>query len=180
MMSLHGLSQDAWSRYSTGGSWDYKITAPGFKYNLTDIAGAIGIHQVARAESLRKAREEISHRYREQLRNIEAIELPPDDDNRIQSWHLFPIKLHLHHLTIDRNAFIEELKQRGVGCSVHWRPLHLHPYYKQTFGWRAKDLPVSTEIWQRLISLPLFPGMDNDEIQHVIDSISKICRRCAR
>lgn len=180
MMSLHGLSQDAWSRYSTGGSWDYKITAPGFKYNLTDIAGAIGIHQVARAESLRKSREEIARRYRKELMSIEAIELPTDDENRIHSWHLFPIKLHLNHLTIDRNAFIEELKQRGVGCSVHWRPLHLHPYYEQTFGWRLTDLPVSTEVWQRLISLPLFPGMDNDEIQHVIDSISQICRRYAR
>ena len=180
MMSLHGLSQDAWDRYSTGGTWDYKIAAPGFKYNLTDIAGAIGIHQLARAESMRKERERIARRYLDELSTLEEIELPPNDLNRIHSWHLFPIKLNLNRLSISRNRFIEELKLRGVGCSVHWRPLHLHPYYEQTFGWRQDSLPVATEVWERLISLPLFPGMDEREIEHVVDSIVEICRRYAR
>jgi dTDP-4-amino-4,6-dideoxygalactose transaminase len=180
MMSLHGLSQDAWDRYSTGGTWDYKIAAPGFKYNLTDIAASIGIHQLARAERMRKERESIAHRYLEELANLNAVELPRDDPNRIHSWHLFPIKLRLNRLTIDRNAFVEELKRRGVGCSVHWRPLHLHPYYEQTFGWRPESLPVATAVWQRLISLPLFPGMDDREVRHVVDSVAEICGRYAR
>jgi perosamine synthetase len=180
MMSLHGLSQDAWDRYSKGGTWDYKITAPGFKYNLTDIAGAIGIHQVARAESLRKSRETLAQRYRELLTSVDEIEVPPTDTNRIHSWHLFPIKLHLNRLAIDRNRFVEELKRRGVGCSVHWRPLHLHPYYQQTFGWRAEDLPVATEVWQRLVSLPLFPGMEDHEVHHVVESVAEICERYSR
>jgi perosamine synthetase len=180
MMSLHGLSQDAWDRYSTGGSWDYKIAAPGFKYNLTDVAASIGIHQLARAESMRQEREKIAKCYSDALAKLEEIELPPESMDRVHARHLFPIKLNLNHLSIDRNAFVEELKRRGVGCSVHWRPLHLHPYYEQTFGWRPEMLPAATEVWQRLISLPLFPGMSDSEIQHVIDTVTEICRRYTR
>jgi dTDP-4-amino-4,6-dideoxygalactose transaminase len=177
LMSLHGLSQDAWARYSGGSSWDYKIVAPGFKYNLTDIAAAIGIHQLARAEAMRRERERIAHLYLETFADIEEIELPPEDPERIHAWHLFPLRLRLDKLTIDRNQFIEELKQNGVGCSVHWRPLHLHPYYQETYGLKAEDFPVATAVWERLISLPIFPGMRGDEIDHVVTTIREICRQ---
>lgn len=175
MMSLHGLTHDAWSRYSEGGSWDYKIGAPGFKYNLTDIAAAIGIHQLARSEQMRSEREAIAGRYRRELQSITEIELPPDPPDRIHSWHLFPIKLRLQNLSVDRNAFIETLKRAGIGCSVHWRPLHLHPYYRETFGWRAEDLPVASAVWKRLISLPIFPGMHDSEIVQVIRTVKRVC-----
>jgi perosamine synthetase len=177
LMSLHGLSHDAWGRYSGGGSWDYKIIAPGYKYNLTDIAAAIGIHQLERAEEMRLKREEIAHRYLQELSDVEEIELQHDDINRIHSWHLFPIRLRLEKLSIDRNEFMEKLKEDGIGCSVHWRPLHLHPYYQETFGWRPEDFPVATPMWERLISLPIFPGMTDDEVAYVIQSIRKICAR---
>lgn len=177
LMSLHGLSQDAWERYSGGSSWDYRIIAPGFKYNLTDIAAAIGIHQLARAEEMRLEREEIAHCYLDAFADIEEIELPPDNPDRIHAWHLFPIRLHLERLKIDRNEFIEELKQAGVGCSVHWRPLHLHPYYQETFGCKPEDFPVATALWQRLISLPIFPGMRSDEVDYVVHTVREICRR---
>jgi perosamine synthetase len=175
MMSLHGLTHDAWSRYSEGGSWDYKIGAPGFKYNLTDIAAAIGIHQLARAVQMRNERDSIAKIYLERLCDVHEIELPPDPPNRIHSWHLFPIRLRLERLTVGRNAFIETLKQEGIGCSVHWRPLHLHPYYRDKFGWLAKDLSVASSIWKRLISLPIFPGMHDTEIDHVTQTVKKIC-----
>jgi perosamine synthetase len=180
LMSLHGLSADAWGRYSTNGSWDYKIVAPGYKYNLTDIAAAIGIHQLGRAEAMRREREQIARHYFEALAGVEQIELPPHDDDRIESWHLFAIKLRLKSLTIDRDRFMNELKQAGVGCSVHWRPLHLHPYYQKTFGWRAKDFPVATAQWKRLVSLPIFPGMRDDELEHVVRTVKRICRRYER
>ncbi|HEU4713574.1 MAG TPA: DegT/DnrJ/EryC1/StrS aminotransferase family protein [Pyrinomonadaceae bacterium] len=180
MMSLHGLTRDAWSRYSEGGSWDYKIGAPGFKYNLTDIAAAIGIHQLARAEQMRSEREAIAKLYLQELRSVTEIELPPDPPDRIHSWHLFPIKLRLRNLSLDRNAFIETLKQAGIGCSVHWRPLHLHPYYRETFGWRAEDLPIASAVWKRLISLPIFPGMLDREGAGVIKTIKRVCLRSAR
>ena len=180
LMSLHGLSHDAWGRYSGNGSWDYKIVAPGFKYNLTDIAAAIGIHQLNRAEAMRQEREQIAKQYIEGFAELEQIELPSCEPNRILSWHLFPIRLKLKHLDIDRNQFINELKRAGVGCSVHWRPLHSHPYYRNTFGWRARDFPVATAEWKRLISLPVFPGMREAETQHVINSVKRICAKHAR
>ncbi len=177
LMSLHGLSQDAWERYSGGSSWDYRIVAPGFKYNLTDIAAAIGIHQLARAQEMRCERERIARFYLEALADCPEIELPPEDAGVVHAWHLFPIKLRLERLSIDRNQFIEELKKAGVGCSVHWRPLHLHPYYQETFGWRPEDFPVATRVWQRLISLPIFPGMHRDEIDYVMQTVIGICKR---
>ena len=177
LMSLHGLSQDAWERYSGGSSWDYRIIAPGFKYNLTDIAAAIGVHQLARAEEMRREREVVARFYRKAFADVIEIELPPEDANRIHAWHLFPIKLRLDQLSIERNQFIEELKKAGVGCSVHWRPLHLHPYYQETFGLREEDFPVATALWQRLISLPIFPGMRRDEVEHVVATVKGICSR---
>lgn len=177
VMSLHGLSQDAWERYSGGSSWDYRIIAPGFKYNLTDIAAAIGIHQLARAEAMRREREQIAQTYLEEFAEIDEIELPPEDPNRIHAWHLFPIRLRLDQIKIDRNQFVEELKRDGVGCSVHWRPLHLHPYYQETFGYRPEDFPVATAVWERLISLPIFPAMRQAEINHVVNTVKDICRR---
>jgi dTDP-4-amino-4,6-dideoxygalactose transaminase len=175
MMSLHGLTHDAWNRYSEGGSWDYKIGAPGFKYNLTDIAAAIGIHQLARSEQMRKERESIAKQYLNQLSDLSEIELPPNDADRIHAWHLFPIKLRLDRLSVDRNAFMEALKQAGIGCSVHWRPLHLHPYYLETFGWRTKELPSASAVWRRLISIPIFPGMREEEVSHVIRTVRSLC-----
>jgi dTDP-4-amino-4,6-dideoxygalactose transaminase len=183
LMSLHGLSADAWGRFSTNGNWDYKIVAPGYKYNLTDIAAAIGIHQLGRAETMRRERESIARRYCEALAAVAEIELPEAEDgpnNRIDSWHLFAIKLRLKRLKINRHAFMNELKRAGVGCSVHWRPLHLHPYYQKTFGWRAQDFPVATAQWKRLISLPIFPGMLEGEIEHVVNTVKRICKSHAR
>ncbi len=180
LMSLHGLSHDAWGRYSGNGKWDYKIVAPGYKYNLTDVAAAMGIHQLGRAEAMRRERETIALQYYSALAGVAQIELPAQAENRIHSWHLFAIKLRLKCLTINRDEFMEQLKRAGVGCSVHWRPLHLHPYYQKTFGWRAKEFPVASVIWKRLVSLPIFPGMVNREIEHVVATVKRICARHAR
>lgn len=180
LMSLHGLSHDAWNRYASNGHWDYKIVAPGFKYNLTDIAAAIGVHQLDRADAMRRERKQIADLYLRELADVEQLELPPAENNRIHSWHLFAIRLNLKRLKIDRDRFMRELKRAGVGCSVHWRPLHLHPYYQKAFGYRAKDFPVATAEWKRLISLPIFPGMRADETSHVISTIKTLCARYAR
>lgn len=180
IMSLHGLSRDAWDRYSGKGGWDYRIVAPGFKYNLTDVAAAIGLHQLERAEAMRRARESVARRYRDAFETVKEIEIPPEPQDRILSWHLYPIRLRLDRLSIDRYEFTQALASSGVGCSVHWRPLHLHTYYEETFGWRPADLPSATEAWQRLVSLPIFPGMSEDEIQYVIETIEGLCARHAK
>lgn len=175
-MSLHGLSHDAWNRYRSGAKWDYRIVAAGFKYNMTDLAAAIGIHQLARAEELRRSREQITRCYRAALADIGELELPPEPADRIHAWHLFPIRLRLERLSIDRKQFIELLQEDGIGCSVHWRPLHLHPYYQEQFGWRPEQLPVATAVWERLVSLPLFPDMREEEIARVVEAVARICR----
>ncbi len=175
MLSLHGLTNDAWNRYAVEDSWDYKIVLPGYKYNLTDIAAAIGLHQLKRAETMRLEREAVAEHYFDSLRSVSEIELPPRSDNRIHSWHLFPIRLNLEKLTIDRNQFLENLRANGVGCSVHWRPLHLHPLYSERFGWREADFPVATQLWKRIISLPIFSSMKVSEIKHVNDTVKKLC-----
>ena len=178
-MSLHGLSHDAWKRYAGNHAWDYRIVAPGYKYNMTDVAAAIGVHQLARAEDMRLERAAIVRRFHEQLADLEQIELPPDPPDRIHAWHLFPIRLRLNRLSIDRNGWIDCLRERGVGCSVHWRPLHLHPYYEKNYAWRADHLPIASSLWPRLISLPVFPGMRQEECDYVVHVVRELCLRYA-
>ena len=179
-LSLHGLSNDAWGRYTAKGAWDYRIIAAGYKYNLTDVASALGLHQLARAEEMRVARERVAAEFIEELAGVDEIELPRQPADRIHSWHLFQIKLHLDRLKIDRDQFLEELRALGVGFSVHWRPLHLHPYYQETFGWRPEHLPVATEVWRRTISLPIFPAMRAEERATVVSAVKQICERFRR
>jgi dTDP-4-amino-4,6-dideoxygalactose transaminase len=179
-MSLHGLSHDAWGRYAGGASWDYQIVAPGYKYNLPDVAAAIGIHQLARAGEMRRRREVIAARYREALADVPQVETPPADKDRLHSWHLFPLRLRAERLALSRNALKEELRQEGVSTSVHWRPLHLHPYYRETYGWRPEDLPAATALWERLVSLPIFSRMTDDEVEYVIDTVKRLCAQHGR
>jgi dTDP-4-amino-4,6-dideoxygalactose transaminase len=176
-MSLHGLSRDAWGRYSAGGSWDYQILAAGYKYNLTDVASAIGIHQLSRAEEMRQRRQSLARSYRADLGDLDELELPLDPPDLLHAWHLFPLRLRLDRLTVDRNAFIRALDEQGVGSSVHWRPLHLHPYYREQFGWTPDMLPAASREWLRLVSLPLFPDMRDEEYNHVVGVVRNLCRR---
>jgi perosamine synthetase len=176
LMSLHGLSRDAWKRFTEDGDWDYRIITPGYKYNLTDIAAAIGIHQLARAEELRLRREQIAEFYLREFAELKEIGLPPTDKDRVHSWHLFPIRLKLEDLSIDRNDFIEKLKRSGIECSVHWRPLHMHPLYGKRYGWREKHLPNATKMWSQLVSLPIFPSMTTSEIDQVVKVVKDICQ----
>jgi perosamine synthetase len=181
LMSNHGLSHSAWERCAGENSWDYKIIAPGYKYNLTDIAAALGIHQLAQAEEMRRKRAAVARYYMEALAGVAEITLPPDDEqHRLHAWHLFPIKLNLERLSIRRHEFLELLREAGIGCSVHWRPLHLHPYYQETFGWQPKSFPVATSVWERLISLPIFPGLRQEEAEHVVQTIRNVCANYAR
>ena len=178
VMSLHGLSKDAWKRYS-GGHWDYRVISPGFKYNLTDIAAAIGLHQLERAEELRLERQAVANRYAEQLGEVSQLQLPVVPADRIHSWHLYPLRLRLDQLKIDRNAFIDALTETGISTSVHWRPLHAHPAY-ESLGWLPEHLPAASAVWQRLVTLPLFPGMREDEVESVVAAVTELCRQHAR
>ncbi len=178
LMSLHGLSKDAWGRYA-GGPWDYRIVAAGFKYNLTDVAAALGRRQLARAEELRQQREHIARCYREALADVPQLELPPLPSEGIHAWHLFVVRLVLARLRVDRDRFVELLRERGIGFSVHWRPLHLHPLYAEGFGWRSGELPQSTAAFPTLVTLPLFPRMREEEVNEVVRVVRELCEEYA-
>jgi perosamine synthetase len=174
IMSLHGISRDAWKRYTAEGSWYYEIIAPGFKYNMADIAAAIGIHQLRKADRFHQRRTELAVLYQEFLKEVEEIILPQVQPNRIHSWHLFAIRLKLDRLKIDRAQFITELTQRGIGTSVHWLPLHMHHYYRETYGYAPQDLPVACSLYPGIITLPIYPDMTGDEVSYVCGSIKEI------
>ncbi len=175
LMSLHGLSRSAWNRFQVGGSWHYEILSAGYKYNLTDLAAALGVTQLQKADRFRAERKAIAESYAEQLRPYaELIETPKERKDRQSAWHIYPIRLRLNRWTIDRGAFIQQLAERGITCSVQWMPLHLHPFYQQQFGYRPGDFPVATAEWVRLASLPIFPGMTEEEVDYVCRAIREV------
>ena len=176
IMSLHGISKDAWKRFTAEGSWYYEIIAPGFKYNLTDIAAAIGLHQLRRADELHRRRSDWADYYTQRLGDLDEIVLPWSNADRVHSWHLYPIRLRLDRLRIDRAAFIEELKRRGVGASVHWLPLHMHPYYRDTYGYLPENLRVAARLYPEVISLPLYPDLNRAEADRVCDVVGEVVR----
>lgn len=174
IMSLHGISRDAWKRFTSEGSWYYEITAPGFKYNLTDIAAAIGLQQLRKADELHKKRTQLAECYADLLADVEELILPKAQPDRIHSWHLYVIRLRLDRLSIDRSELIEELKRTGIGTSVHWMPLHMHPYYRETYGYKPDDLPQAARLYPEIISLPIFPDMSLKNILRVCSELKRI------
>jgi perosamine synthetase len=174
IMALHGISKDAWKRFTAEGSWYYEIIAPGFKYNLTDVAAATGIHQLRKADEFRASRARVADLYRRRLESVEEIILPVEAPNRIHAWHLFVIRLRLNRLKIDRAQVIAELKRAEIGTSVHWMPLHMHPYYRETYGYKPEDFPVSARLFQEIISLPIYPKMTEVEVATVCDALIDI------
>ena len=172
VMCLHGISKDAWKRYTASGSWYYEILAPGYKYNLTDIASAIGIHQLRRCEEMWRRRRELAMYYREAFGQFEELELPAERPGMRHAWHLFPVRLHLEKLAINRAAFMDGLREAGIGASVHFIPLHLHPYYRDTYGCKPQDCPVAAREYERLVSLPLYSKMTDAEARRVVAAVS--------
>lgn len=175
-MRLHGISRDAWKRYTASGSWYYEIQDVGFKYNLTDLAAAIGIVQLERAEEMRIARERVAMAYVERLGSgvladlVDLPELPGPDTTH--AWHLFPIRLRAA-ATVDRATVIERMRAAGIGTSVHFIPLHLHPYYRRTYGYVPEDLPVAFSEYEREISLPIYPDLTETEVDVVSRALAE-------
>lgn len=175
IMSLHGLNRDAYLRFTAQGSWYYEIVAPGFKYNITDIAAALGIVQLGRAEALWEIRRDYALRYQHAFAAVPEIVTPPDAcPGDVHSWHLYVIQLELERLRIDRAEFIEQLRERSIGTSVHYLPLHQHPYYRETYGYQPEDLPRAAALYPRLVTLPLYPKMTPEDVERVIEAVTQI------
>jgi dTDP-4-amino-4,6-dideoxygalactose transaminase len=177
---LHGMSRDAWKRYSEDGSWRYEVTLQGFKYNQSDILSSLALSQLAKIDMMCERRRRIVELYREGLGGQEAFDLPDAADHVEHAWHLFLLRLRPGVLRIDRAEFIREMRQRNVGCSVHFIPVHLHPFYRQRLGLAPEDLPVAVREYQRCLSLPLFPAMTDDDAVSVVEACLDIAERHRR
>ncbi len=180
LLSLHGLDRDAWNRFKTGASWEYDIIDAGYKYNLTDVAAAMGRVQLGRAEELRASRERVARRYDQAFASVEHVEPLVVDRPQDSAWHLYVIRLNLENLSIDRNEFIDRMSAAEVGTSVHYKPLHLHTLYKERFRTAREDFPVSSEQYDRIVSLPIFPDMTGSEVEEVIGKVSDIVKGATR
>jgi dTDP-4-amino-4,6-dideoxygalactose transaminase len=171
IMSLHGVSKDAWKRYTAEGSWYYEIIAPGFKYNMTDVAAAMGLAQLRKVERMWKRRREIAACYTQAFSQFPELEVPTVRPDIKHAWQLYVLRLNVGRLNVSRNQFIEELKARSIGTSVHFIPLHLHPYYRETYGYQPQDFPVAYREYQRAISLPIYSRMSDQDVQDVVDAV---------
>ncbi len=143
LISLHGMSKDAWRRYDKGGSWYYEVLLPGFKYNMTDIQASLGLHQLRKLPQFQHRRREVVRRYNDAFAQYPYFEVPTERPDVEHAWHLYSLRLNLQTLRIDRDQFIEELKARNIGTSVHFIPVHLHPYYRDKYGFKPEDFPVA-------------------------------------
>jgi dTDP-4-amino-4,6-dideoxygalactose transaminase len=180
IMSLHGISRDAWKRYTAEGSWYYEILGPGYKYNLTDVAAALGIQQLKKCDRFWELRRHCANWYNEGLKDVPEITVPYVAPDVQHAWHLYVIQLNLERLRISRNEFITLLTQENIGTSVHFIPLHLHPFYRDTYGYRAEDFPNASAVFERIISLPIYPKLSKADAQGVIDTIRSLVRRHRR
>ena len=180
VLHLHGMSKDAAKRYEKGGSWKYEVLAPGFKYNMTDVQAAIGRVQLQRMPGFHERRLEIVGRYNEAFSQIPALETPTVRDDVESSHHLYVLRLHLDQLEIDRDGVIAAINERGVGTSVHFIPIHIHPYYRDKYGWQPEDLPVAFSNYERMLSLPLFTRMSDEDVDYVIETVQQVIANARR
>ena len=173
ILALHGTSHDAWDRYTAHGNWYYEVVAHGFKYNLSDIHAALGIHQLRKLEGFIDVRTRYARIYHQAFNGLAELELPPDDAQCRHAWHLYILRLNLDRLTIDRGEFIERLRQKGIGTSVHFIPIPLHPYFaRQPFAWYP--CPRALELYPRIVSLPLYPAMTEDQVHYVAQCVTEV------
>jgi dTDP-4-amino-4,6-dideoxygalactose transaminase len=173
VMRLHGIDREVWDRYtSTRPSWEYQVVEAGYKYNMPDILAAIGRVQLEKSIEMNERRRAIAAAYHRGFADRDYLRLPVE--SRESSWHLFVIRIDPDRLMIDRDEFIRRLADCGIGTSVHYIPLHIMPYYRDRYGLRPEDFPVSLQAYQRAISLPIYPGLHEESVQDIIHEVIRI------
>ena len=179
-LALHGMSHDAWNRYGESGSWHYEVVDAGWKYNLSDVLAAIGLAQAERFEEMQRLRAAHAAHYDRLLAGVPEIRRPTPRPGATHAWHLYPIALELEHLTCDRARFIQELKAENIGTSVHFIPIHHHPHFRATLSVGPGDFPVADAAFERAISLPMFPGLRERDVEDVCDAVRKVIEHLRR
>ncbi len=174
VMRLHGISRDAFDRYTSNKpAWFYEVIAPGYKYNMPDIAASIGIHQLNKLDDFQKKRSKMASFYNESFLDM-PFDLPIlSSDGGQHSWHLYPIRLH-NDANIEREKFIERMAEEGIGCSVHFIPLHVHPYWRDTYHLNSENFPNAQAIFKSEVSLPLYTKMTDKDLERVVFAVKKV------
>jgi len=175
--SLHGMSRDAWKRYSTEASWYYEVVNPGFKYNMSDIQAALGLHQLRKLSSSQARRLEIVCRYHRAFSGLRELQTPTVRPAVEHAWYVYVLRLNAEHFAVSRNRFIEELRARKIATSVHFIPIHLHPYYRDKYGYKPDDFPIAYREYQRMVSLPLCPSMTDRDVDDVIEAVHDVVEK---
>ena len=174
ILCLHGISKNAWNRYSDRGNWYYEVLRSGFKYNLSDLQSAIGIHQLRKLAQFTEIRTRYAQAYTQAFAGVEEFDAPPDKQECGHAWHLYTLRLNLDKLEINRDQFIVELKNRGVGTSVHFIPIPLHPFFERFAGKPANQTPKAISLYHRLVSLPLYPAMTDEQVEYVVKAVKDV------
>lgn len=174
VIGLHGMSADAWKRFDKSGSWDYDIVLPGFKYNMTDVQAAIGMHQLDKLADFHARRRAVVASYQQAFGSEPGFQVPVERPDAASAWHLYVLRIRPERLGIGRNAFIDELKARNIGTSVHYRPLHMMSYYAGKYGYQPDDFPVAKDAFERMISLPLHPRLTDRDVSDVIEAVFEV------
>jgi len=174
VISLHGLSRDAWKRYGKEGSWYYEIVTPGFKYNMTDLQASLGLVQLRKLEAMQARRREVVAAYQKAFGSLDVFQTPVARPEVDHAWHLYVLRLLPDRLGMSRNQFIEELKARNIGTSVHFIPIHIHPFYRDKYGFKPYDFPVAYDSYERMVSLPLSPRMSDQDVADVIEAVLEL------
>lgn len=180
LWTLHGMNRDAYKRYRAEGTWYYEVIVPGYKCNMTDIQAALGLQQLKKLQSFQRRRRAIVERYQNAFAQYDGLQTPVERPEVQSAWHLYPLRLHPDRLTIDRAQFIAELTRRNIGTSVHFIPVHLHPFYREKYGYKPADFPIAHQAYERLVSLPLYPRMSDQDADDVIDAVVHILQQYCR
>jgi dTDP-4-amino-4,6-dideoxygalactose transaminase len=177
VMRLHGISRDVFDRYTSAqASWHYEVVAPGYKYNMTDISAAIGIHQLRKADRFQDRRQELAGEYDRCLRDLPIILPPHAPAESVHAWHLYVIRIQ-DNAPVTRDEFIEQMTSRKIGCSVHFIPLHIQPYWRDTYSLRPEQFPHSLTAYKQAVSLPLYTRMTSADQARVVESVRSILSR---
>ncbi|MDQ4711820.1 DegT/DnrJ/EryC1/StrS family aminotransferase [Bacillus subtilis] len=177
VLSLHGMSKAAWNRYSSNGSWYYEVESPGYKMNMFDLQAALGLHQLKRLDDMQKRREEIAGRYQTAFQQIPGLITPFVHDDGRHAWHLYVLQVDEKKAGVTRSEMITALKDEyNIGTSVHFIPVHIHPYYQKQFGYKEADFPNAMNYYKRTLSLPLYPSMSDDDVDDVIEAVRDIVK----
>jgi dTDP-4-amino-4,6-dideoxygalactose transaminase len=180
MLRMHGIDKDAWKRYHRGGNWFYEVKYAGYKYNMTDVQAALGLVQLRKLDEFNARRQQMAHHLTKGLQGIPEVTLPHSTENSERVWHLYPILLDIENLKIDRDEFIKALLAENIGVSVHFIPVHRHPFYRKRYNFSKEDFPVANWAYERLVSLPLYPLMTEDDMDDVLIAVEKIVKYYAR